>query len=282
MPATPQRRISGALAANPGSAWRATTDSTSRNPVIVLTYAHAGSEFLQRELSRCSALACTSGTGLLPLFEQAAATWRGIDGRGGPLSSLAASSLRAMADTMITSILVRTRGTRWCEFAQAPAGYAGTFLELYGTAKFVCLHRNCPDVIRAGVRANPWGLADSPFGPFAAAYPGSSVAAIAAYWAAFTESLLEFEAAQPRACHRVRYEDLVDGPDDVTDRIFAFLGLGPDDAPAPGHLNDDAAPAGARDLAPDAGSRVPASQLPPPLGARVNELLARLGYPRMA
>lgn len=284
MPATPQRGVFGTLSANPGSAWRTTTDSTSRDPVIVLTYAHAGSECLQRKLASCAALACTSGTGLLPLFEQAAATWRGIDERDGPLSSLAASSLRAMADTMITSILVRTGGTRWCEIAQAPAMYAKTFLELYGTAKFVCLHRNCPDVIRAGVQANPWGLADSSFAPFAAAYPGSSVAAIAAYWAAFTESLLDFEAAQPQACHRVRYEDLAGRPDDVTDRIFAFLGLSPGagDVPAPGRPDDDAGPAAARDLAPGAGSRVPVSKIPQPLGAKVNELLTRLGYPRMA
>jgi hypothetical protein len=282
MPATPQRRVSGVWSANRGSAWRTTTGSTSRDPVIVLTYAHAGSERLQHRLASRSTLACTSGTGLLPLLEQAATTWRGIDGHGGPLSPLAASSLRAMADAMITSILFRTGETRWCEIAQAPAMYAGTFLKLYDTAKFVCLHRNCPDVIRAGVQANPWGLADSPFGPFAAAYPGSSVAAIAAYWAAFTESLLEFEAAHPRACHRVRYEDLVDDPHDVTDRISAFLGLGPDDAPAPGRPGDDAVPAGTRDLAPDAGSRVPTSKIPQPLEARVNELLVRLGYPRLA
>src|ERR1035441_8887252 len=100
---------------------------------------------------------------------------------------------------------------------------AETFLQLYPSAKFICLHRRCPEVILAGVNANPWGLEDSAFKSFTAGYPGNAVAAIAAYWAASTEPLLEFEQAHPGSCHRVRYEDLTSCPDQARAEIASFL-----------------------------------------------------------
>ncbi len=42
-------------------------------------------------------------------------------------------------------------------------------------------------MIRAGVQANPWGLQAQSFRPFLLAYPGNSVAALAAYWVTSTD-----------------------------------------------------------------------------------------------
>jgi hypothetical protein len=226
-------------------------------------------------LSRCAILACTRGTGLLPLCDMAAATWRAIDNRDGPLSALALASIRAMTNTMITIILADIDGSRWCEIAFAPASSAETFLELYPDAKFLCLHRNCQDVIYAAIQANPWGLADSPFGPFAAAYPGNSVAAIAAYWAANTEPLLAFEQAHPQACRRIRYEDLADNPEQAAQEIFAYLELAQDDPVTPCWMANDTQPtADAR----GSDLQIPSHQIPSAIMAQVNALLTRIGY----
>jgi Sulfotransferase family len=210
-------------------------------PVIILGYAHSGLARLQRLLGDSPALACTSGTGVLPLCEQAAAAWRSIDHRDGQLSSLAAASVRALADSMITAILAGAGRTRWCETSTARASSATAFLQLYPAARFLCLHRSCPDVIRAAIRANPWGVAGTAFVPFAAAYPASSAAAVAAYWASCTEALLEFEDAHPGECRRVRYEDLTSHPDRAAAEILGFLALSPGDPAAPwvtGHPDD--------------------------------------------
>jgi hypothetical protein len=63
-------------------------------------------------------------------------------------------------------------------------------------------------VLAEGTGACPPGLGGSPFWPCSGGHPGSSAATIAACWAACTRSLLEFQAAHPDACLRVRCGDL--------------------------------------------------------------------------
>ena len=240
-----------------------------RSPVIVLAHAYAGVPQIQRLLSGSSLLACTAGTGVLPLCAEAAATWRQVENRGGPLSALALSSVRALASSMITVILAGSGKSRWCETSFSPAS-AETFLQLYPGAKFICLHRSCPDAVRAGIEASPWGLAGAGLGSFTAAYPGSSAAALAAYWADRTESMHRFQQEHPAACHQVRYEDLDGSPGPAARHVFAFLGL--DLAVTPGQATETASGRPERDA-------LPAGVLPRPLAARVNDLQQRLGYP---
>ncbi len=177
---------------------------------------------------------------------------------------------------MITVVLAGTGKSRWCETSFSPPSAAETFLQLYPGVKFVCLHRSCPDVVRAAIDANPWGLAGIGLEQFTAAYPGNGAAAIAAYWTECTEGMLRFRQAHPAACLQVRYEDLAGCPDHEVQDIFAFLGLDPDGSSPP----YDEAPSGGDGDSP-ASARVPASFLPLPLTERVNGLQGRLGYPPM-
>jgi hypothetical protein len=247
-----------------------------RDPIVILAYRHCGAERLQRMLSGHAALACTSGTGLLPLCERAAATWRDAEGRDELLSPLATASIRALASSVITAVLARTGGLRWCETVFTPASCGELFLRLYPAAKFLCLHRSCLDVIDAAVRENPWGPTHPAFQSFAAGSPGNTVATVAAYWAVHTEQILDFEQAHPGSCHRVRYEDLIGNPAGVDDETSSFLSL----EPAARHwLDDDGQPASEQ---PGTGYReaeVPVGNIPPPLRARVSQLLTRIGYP---
>jgi hypothetical protein len=246
----------------------------------VLGYPYCGAGRLQRVLSRHDALACTSGTGLLPLCEVAADTWRQAENRDGPsLSSLAAASIRAMTSSIITTILAGSGKKRWCEIAFADPGSAEIFLEVYPSAKFICMHRSCLDVVYTAVQQAPWGLAGSPFQSFATGYPGNSVAAIAAYWAASTGPLLEFEQAHPSACHRIKYEDLIEDPVRVDDRISSFLALNSDDPAASHWMNDDTPSAAEAPGSIASGAQVPLSWIPTSLTTRVNQLLTLMGYP---
>jgi hypothetical protein len=244
-------------------------------PVIIFAYAHAGAARLQRLLSRSPVLACTSGTGLLPLCDQAAAAWRKADNRDDILSPLAIGSIRALASSLITTFLAAAGGARWCEVSFSPPGCAETFLQLYPATKFVCLHRNCLDVIEAGIRANPWSLAGTAFSQFTVAYPGNSAAAIAAYWASCTESLLRFEQAHPDACHRTRYEDLASDREQDAGKILAFLNLAQD----PSASLYDTTPAAEEPGITGHEAEIPAGLIPPPLKAQVNDLHTRIGYP---
>jgi sulfotransferase family protein len=256
---------------------RAQDGRARRGPVVVLTYAHAGGARLQAALADHPELACTSGTGVLPLCEQAAAAWQHVEDRpaGAVPSPLAVTSIRSLIAMMLTTIAARTGRTRWCETATVHQDAAQTFLTLYPDSRFICLHRACDGVIRAALAARPWGLSGPAFAPYTAAYPASTVAAIAAYWTAYAGPLVAFEAAHPEACRRVRCEDLDAEPDATAGALTAFLGLGAAAITPPRPADPDDRPAGgARDAVP-----LPVGQLPAPLLGQVNALHAQLGYP---
>lgn len=245
-------------------------------PVVVLTYKHGGAEPLWSLLTGYPGLACTSGTGVLPLCEQAAATWRSVDGgrTGTRLSPLAASSIRAMTTAVIIAVLARVGGRRWCEFANASPRSAETFLQIYPQARVLCLHRSCDSVMKDAVSASPWGLTGPEYAPFTAAYPASTPAALTAYWTAATAPLIEFEETHPDTCMRVRCEDLVD--DAYPADLLAFLGI---EAPRSGHRGPDAPSRDSPPPGPTLHAPFPVDNVPGPLLAQADRLTRKLGYP---
>ncbi|HEY3684685.1 MAG TPA: sulfotransferase [Streptosporangiaceae bacterium] len=245
---------------------------TPTAPVVVLTYAGAGASRLRAVFADPGEMACSSGTGLLPLCETALATWRQAE--GGRTSSLAVASVRRLATGMINAMLVRSGRRRWCETAIAQADNARAFRNVFPEARFVCLHRSAPDMIYAMLRGTPWGPTGTAFAPYVAAHPGSPVAAMAAYWTAHAGPLLEFERAFPKSCLRVRYEDLVGRRGEVSGELAGFLGV-----PLPRGGAGDGPPAPSGPDAPGCGADVPASDLTAPLRAEVDRLHAALGYP---
>jgi Sulfotransferase family len=258
------------------------TDGPLRGPIIVLASGYSGVDRLESILAGYPGLACTSGTGILPLCAQAVATWQRHERTTAGMSAMAASSVKALATTMITCVLAAGRGSRWCETATAAAP-AGTFARLFPQAQFVCFYRACGPVIAEATRAARWGLGDAGIADFAAAYPGNSVAAVAAYWRASTTALLDFETAHPGRSLRVRHEDLTASPAAATSAVAGFLGL---DERQPGLR------AAAQDLDPatgapgadtgDGAEPIPAGLIPAPMLDRINGLHARLGYPALA
>jgi hypothetical protein len=250
---------------------------TGGAPVIVLASAYCGADRLGSQLARRPDLACTSGTGLLALCHQGMATWRNVDGQPGRPPQLAVAATRALAASIITSVLAREGKPRWCEIAAASPQAAETFLRLYPGTRFLCLHRACPGVIRAALDASPWGLADPAFAPFTRAHPASTAAALTAYWVAHTGALLDFERSQPQACLRVRFEDLAGAEHDKTAAaIETFLGLADLGGQAlPGEVGQTQSAPESTD--PEAG--LPVDLVPAPLLTQANDLLRQLGYP---
>jgi Sulfotransferase family len=246
-------------------------------PIIILGYAQSGAASVLRLLEATSALACTIGSGIVPLCQQAAQTWRNVDDRDSPLSALATSSIRHLTDIMIITILVRQGRSRWCETVFSPAASAETFAQIYPAAQFLCLHRSSLATIAAAVRTNPWGLAGTPFAEFAPVHPASPAATVAAYWAAATERLLQFEEANPGKCLRVRHEDLTSKPIHTAAAVYAFLNLSPPSQIPPadlGHARTGPTDSSQGDCDPSLLDQIPA-----PLQARINTLHDRLGLP---
>lgn len=245
-------------------------------PVVVLSCAYSGASRVQEALAAGTGLGCTSGTGIIPMCATAAETWLRIEGQPGrALSPLAVSTIRGLVMAQMTVILAATGKSRWCELATASPDAAGLFSQVFPRAGFVCVHRSCFDVIRAGVRASPWGLQGRGLAPYLVTYAGNSVAALAAYWANSAGQLLAFERAHGETTYRVRYEDVIADTGETLAAIRACLGVeaGQDGDAGPGFFRHD-------DEAPSASlARVPAEMIPGPLLQQIRSLHAELGYP---
>lgn len=275
----PRQESRGADARDPAGASANHDGSQRTDPVIMLTYGHAGARHLQQLLQDQPELAATSGTGLLAACDRAASAWRQAERRPERvLSSLAKTSIRTLASAMMVSITSRAGRPRWFETASAEPSAAETFLDLFPGTRFMCLHRACPDVIYATLQASPWGLAGPVYAAYTASYPGNMLAALAAWWADHAGPILEFEREHPAACLRLRYEDLAADPARTEREIGEFLGL-KTEVPVLPELPGDLPQALAGADAPGCGAGLPAGQIPAGLLAQVNELHKRLGYP---
>jgi hypothetical protein len=254
-----------------------TAESSRAGPVIVLAYTGSGAGLLRSVLSAIPGLACTMATGILPLCHNAVSTWRTVNGRGGGGSSpLAVTSARALAAALMTAILAREGGNRWCEFASAPPAAAETFLRLYPQTQFLLVHRRADAVVRAVIDGSRWGLEGPEFAPFVSASPASTVAALASYWATHTTQQLEFENAHPASCLRIRIEDLAADTQQVRSDIGDFLSL--DATAVSPRLTHNAGRSGPAARGPSPAG-IPVDHIPTSLLAQLDELHARLGYP---
>jgi hypothetical protein len=259
----------------------ATASQRASGPVIVLAYPYSGLPALTAVLTAQPGLTCTSGTGVIPACAQALVAWRRVEGTSGATSALAASSVRALAGSMITCMLAESGGSRWCETVTAPAGAADGFAEVFPRAQFICLHRACPQVILAATEVSRWGLTSAGVSEFASVHPGNNVAAVGAYWCRNASAMLEFEAAHPGRVCRVRYEDLIASPAGTAAAVLEFLGLsrpGPG-IPDPPGTGREAQPGG-QELPPGGqDDQIPMDLIGEPMLARINALHAELGYP---
>jgi hypothetical protein len=253
-------------------------------PVVVLSFSFAGWRRLQGELERVPELACTTGTGVLGMCDMAARAWANVEERGGEhMSSLAVRSIRAMVVSMMTVVLTQSSSARrWCETATAGSAAAETFLRIVPGTQFLCLHRSCPDMVRAVLSGSPWGILGGQFTPYLRAHPANATAAIAECWADSAGQLLDFESRHPESALRVRYEDLASDPAATWQAISDFTGMTP--ASPVRELAGDELPGGGTSGGEPAGpeTRFPVALLPPQLIQRMNHLHEQLGYPRMS
>jgi hypothetical protein len=250
---------------------------TQAPAVIVMAYTGSGAARLRSAMSAFPGLTCTGGTGILPLLHTAVTTWQTVDGRDDErFSPLAAASARALSTGLVTAILARDGGSRWCEFTTAPQAAAQTFARLYPQTRFLIVHRRADTMVRAILDASPWGVAGPEFAPFVAAHPASSLAALASYWVTHTTQQLDFERAHHEWCLRVRIEDLAANSAQTLRDISDFVSI--DQAAASPWLTQDkhgGQPADADSPA----TGVPLILIPAPLLAQLNDLHRKLGYP---
>ncbi len=282
------------LSAISNDAGRASVDE----PVFVLCHGRSGSTLLRFLLDAHPELACPPETNLPALCAQLATVWSLIE--GAPLSAnrgdeppeipeAAIAGIRHMMDLMVGSYLGRKKKRRYCDKSLGTARFADLLMRVYPQARFICLYRHPMDVIASGIEACPWGLSGFGFDPYIAETPGNVVLALARFWADNAALELAVEERFPGQCHRVRYEDLVTGPERTAAGIFSFLGAGPAPGVSTTCFSSERERSGPGDykiwrtshITGDSVGRgwsVPATMIAPPVLETVNELAGKLGY----
>jgi hypothetical protein len=268
------------------------------DPVFVLCAARTGSTLLRFLLDAHPDLACPPETDLPLLCSQLAKTWSllagtplqtGRTGEPAVLPGPLSASIRATLGQMIGQHLARRGKRRLCDKSMSTAKHASLLLQVFPEAKFICLYRHPMDMIASGIEACPWGLRGFGFDSYAASAPGSDILALARYWAEHTKEIRAVEELYPQACHRVRYEDLVQDPEAVADCVFRFLGVPPSPGISARCFSPERERLGPGDykiwrtsrISPDSVGRgwsLPVDQIEPPVRARINELACELGY----
>jgi hypothetical protein len=258
----------------------------------------SGSTLLRFLLDAHPELACPPETSLPALCGQLSVVWSLIE--GAPLAAerdaapprvpdAAVAGIRRMLDEMTGSYLARRGKRLFCDKSLGSARNADLLTQIYPGARFLCLYRHPMDVIRSGIDACPWGLNGYGFDQYIVGSPGNAVLALARYWLDNAMLIHEVEQTQPERCHRIRYEDLVEDPEDVMQKAYAFIGVQSSPGVAQACFSDDRERFGPADhkiwatsqISGDSvgrGGSVPAGLIAPPVTAAINELTAKLGY----
>lgn len=136
---------------------------------------------------------------------------------------------------MVTELMdtyARSKGKRmWCEKTPRNLGYLDILHDVFPDAKYICLHRNCMDVVHSCLEASKVGFfvdisyyaKNIPSTYARNAFGHASV--FADSWADKTSTMLAFERQHPDQCFRLKYESMVIEPAATLRSMFEFLGV---------------------------------------------------------
>jgi hypothetical protein len=270
----------------------------SADPVFVLCGGRSGSTLLRFLLDAHPDLACPPETNVPAVCGQLATVWSLIE--GAPLSQnrgdeppeipdAAITGVRETMDRMVGAYLARRGKKRYCDKSLGTARFAYLVTRVWPEAKFICLYRHPMDVIASGIEACPWGLGGYGFDPYIAETPSNAVFALARFWVDNVATILAAEEEYKDQCYRVQYEDVVDDPQAVADRLFEFLGVAPVPGIAEKCFADERERFGPADykiwntsrISRDSVGRgwtLPAGLIGPQVRETMNELCGKLGY----
>ena len=259
-------------------------------PIFILSHARTGSTLLRYVLDAHPAICCPPEIALGGLCQKLhytlsltatetddAARRREVTGR-----------VRAHVDRIMGDYAARKQRARWCDKSTNNVEHLVLLREVFPDAQWICLHRNCLDVVHSLMELFRYGYPGH-YGEMVARTPDNLVEAMARTWSRATARLVAFEAEVPERCLRVTYEDLVTSPDLAVQRMLEFLDVPFDPElmrnafsmvhdPGPGDLKVQLTSAIVRGRI-GKGGQLPTRRLSDDCRREVDALHAVLGYP---
>jgi protein-tyrosine sulfotransferase len=176
----------------------------------------------------------------------------------------------------------------WCEKSPMNLNHLDMVEAVFPDAKYVCLYRNCMDVVHSILEFNRLQMFDELL-YFVNRNSGNMVAAIVDYWIDLTGKELAHELKSGTNRFRIKYEELVMDPAGTLGPLFEYFGVqwneglldsvfaAPHD-PGKGDPKVSFSKKISRNSL-GSGSTISRSYIPSELEKKMNELLDKLGYP---
>jgi protein-tyrosine sulfotransferase len=112
----------------------------------------------------------------------------------------------------------------WCEKTPTNVNHLRTLARVFPEAKYICLYRNCMDVVYSLIEANTHGWYPD-LVHYVHRNPENIISAMIESWIDKTNRMVEFERVNPANCFRLKYESLVLDPPNTLKPLFEFLRL---------------------------------------------------------
>ncbi len=203
--------------------------------IVILGHPRSGTTLLRRLLNGHDNLYCPGETHVLNAsarFIQSERTAHGLD--MGVLSGMhfagiaeedILTSVRNLAFSLLKKASLNQKDKRWVEKTAADSYYINEIDQLFGEhAYFIGIVRHGLDVaISSQEYSEAAGMYLDMFKPYINHY-GQPLEALLRSWMDVTKNLIEFSQKHPDNCLLVRYEDLVDEPEEVLMHILEFIG----------------------------------------------------------
>jgi protein-tyrosine sulfotransferase len=111
----------------------------------------------------------------------------------------------------------------WCEKSPRNTYFIEVLNEVFPDGKYICLYRNCMDVVNSCIQATRAGRFKEELIFYAR--NTSEVNTFIDSWVERNSMVLKFERENPSKCFRLKYETLVTDPQSVLAPMFSFIGV---------------------------------------------------------
>jgi putative sterol carrier protein len=128
---------------------------------------------------------------------------------------IAVSEVRRVLDGLMCTYAQLKQKEFWCEKTPRNLGHLKLLNEVFPDAHFICLYRNCMDMVHSVIEGNRYGKMGELW----------DLNRVFEIWIEQVSSILKFERENPERCFRVKYEELVLDSPRVLSGLFGFLGL---------------------------------------------------------
>lgn len=203
-------------------------------PVFILSCARSGSTLLRYVVDTHPEVCCPVELNLGALCAHLRVAVSGT--LGGALDAAAdkreteravLAEVRRIVSELMGSYAAARHRRLWCEKSPANVRYRELLHEVFPDARFICLYRNCMDVVYSLIEFSRLSFLDDLF-HYVQKNPGNLVEAMIDYWVGQTTRLLAYERQNSAKCLRVKYETLGLCPRQTLESLTAFLRVGED------------------------------------------------------